>query len=501
MRLAVLATVLSDASAKGPAVLAVASTKARFLERCPVFGEDKYYSLTQGLDGTRHCGESCMSSSMYYLYHTFDWNLTWANDTNTPCKNFGFTQYDSTSAHGFGSISITFDMYDKPPPPPHCCAGKCTASGEDKYWSLSKGEEGRLLCAETCLTSSEYYMVHMMEWNLTWANGTASPCAGLGYPSYRKTANASYGLFEVSSDLYHPSAAHEFERGVMDALGYNDAKECFDGSVDVAEQMWAIGQILRGGGAIARVKALAELALEAKEIVQTLAHCTSATTDLERYAKLVKNLQDPRYYTLHNALTLALNVADDRKMLDTFVVDLDTKKYYDAGNELIVIVLDVMSRPGIPESNGTAAVQIATGIAEGFGEQISDISCFKDARVEIPAVIGGVMQCLSGVGMVGGLESLFHGIEGIVPLFEDCLHDRPKIMSLLTAFGNFRDPHGMARLVEQNIVKNGLDLSINVAQGVLAAKGQEWLHFGQDIGKILGEIALNSTSTSFDVVV
>jgi hypothetical protein len=287
----------------------------------------------------------------------------------------------------------------------------------------------------------------------------------------------------------------------MAALGYNDAKECFDGSADIAEQVWAIGQTLSSGGAMARVEALAKLAYESKEIVETLAHCTSATTDVERYVKLVKNLQDPRYYTLHNALTLALNVADDHKKLKTFIADLDTKKYFDAGKELITIVLDVMENPGIPESKGTAAVQISTGIAEGFGEEIMDVPCFKDASVEIPAVVGGVMQCLSGVGMIGGLESLFHGIEGIVPTFEDCFHDRQKIVSLLTAFGKFRDPHGMARLVEQNIVKNGLDISINVAQAVLAAKGQEWHHLGQDIGKILGQIALNGTSTSFEVVV
>lgn len=472
---------------------------------CTVSGEEKFWSISKGLDGTRHCGESCMSPSKYHLYHTFEWNLIRANNTNTPCKDFGFTKYDSTSTHGFGPIKMTLDSYDQPlPSDNHCCEGKCKASGEYKYWSLTKGEDGTLLCGETCLTSSKEVLVHMVEWNLTWANGTDSPCNRSGYSTYYKTVTHSFGVTSVTSDLYSPpppSPAYRFERGVMAALGYDDGAECFQESRGVAEDLLAIGQKLRKGDTIARARALEELAAKAKQIVETLEHCSSATTDAEKYAELVKNLKDPRFYTLHNALTLALNLADDRKMLENFIVDLEKREDYDAGKELILIVLDVIGRPGIPlESNSSAGVQIAAGIAIGFGEKIN-ITCFQDARVEIPLVIGGVLECLTGVGMIRGFESLFHGIEGIVPMFKHCLDDRHKIMSILKGFGDFKDPHGLARLVEQNMIKNGIDISLGVAHAVLAAKGQQWYSLGQSVGKILEDIALNNTLTTFEFVV
>jgi len=381
-----------------------------------------------------------------------------------------------------------------------CCQGKCAASGHDKYWSVTKLEDGAYGCSEMCLTSMEYDVIHVVERSLALSTTGDSPCAGLGYPNYYKTTTHGYGPATVNWDLYNRSALHEFERGVMAALGYTDGEECFDSARDVTKDVWRIAKELRNGTAVQKAKALAQLAAETKTIVETLEQCSSATTDLEKYAALVKILKDPRFYTLHNALTLALNLAEDRKMLETFVADIKGNDYFGAGKELILTVLDVISRPGIPDSNGTAAVQISTGIAEGLGESVS-IPCFADARVEFPAVIGGVMECLTGVGMIQGLESLFHGIEGIVPTFEDCMHDRKEIMSLLKGFGLFKDPHGLARQVVQNMVNHGIDIAVLISASVLAAKGQEWHTLGEDIGKILGEIAFNNTQDSFNVIV
>merc|ERR1719487_1809348 len=141
----------------------------------------------------------------------------------------------------------------------------------------------------------------------------------------------------------------------MAALGFQDGKDCFEGAHEVAGAMWATGQRLRTGGAIARAEALGRLAEEAKNIVETIESCSTAVSDVMRYAELVKNLKDPRFYTMHNAMTLALNLADDRKMLENFIVDLETQKDYDAGKELILLVLDVLKSPGIPfETNGSA---------------------------------------------------------------------------------------------------------------------------------------------------
>jgi len=233
----------------------------------------------------------------------------------------------------------------------------------------------------------------------------------------------------------------------------------------------------------------------AKEIVETLEVCSSATTDVEQYMRLTKNLMDPRYYTLQNACTLALNVAEDHKMLVDFEHKIKTNDMYGAGNEMMHTILDVLERPGIPSSNGTAALQIAAGLAEGFGESV-DLPCFKDARVEIPSIIGGVMECMSGVGVILGLESLFHGIEGLVPLFKDCYQEKSKIMDLLHTFKDFKNIHDLARTLGHNVMVNGVDLSIEASMCVLDVKGKEWKRLGEDIGKILSKIVISNDNST-----
>merc|ERR1712070_235646 len=81
--------------------------------RCKVQGEEKYWSIAKGILGGQHCGEACMKPSQYNLYHFFEKNLT-KSDSDTPCHDFGFTKYDSTPTHGFGPVSMTLDLYDKP---------------------------------------------------------------------------------------------------------------------------------------------------------------------------------------------------------------------------------------------------------------------------------------------------------------------------------------------------------------------------------------------------
>jgi len=78
---------------------------------CDVAGEQKYYSLAQGIFGTKHCGECCMDPKKYNLYHFFEKNLTKANRPS-PCHAFGYSKYDSTVTHGFGPVKMTLDLYD-----------------------------------------------------------------------------------------------------------------------------------------------------------------------------------------------------------------------------------------------------------------------------------------------------------------------------------------------------------------------------------------------------
>jgi len=81
--------------------------------KCQKAGEEKYWSIAKGLFGGEHCGECCMDPKKYDLYHFFEKNLT-KSASDTPCKEFGYTVYDSTPTHGFGPVSMTLDLYNKP---------------------------------------------------------------------------------------------------------------------------------------------------------------------------------------------------------------------------------------------------------------------------------------------------------------------------------------------------------------------------------------------------
>jgi len=149
----------------------------------------------------------------------------------------------------------------------------------------------------------------------------------------------------------------------------------------------------------------------------------------------------------------------------------------------------VLSNPGIPDSNGTEASQVAIGLARGFVSNVP-YKCFADASVEIPAVFGGIVDILTGVKALAGFESLFHGLEGIVPCYKQCLSDEKKIIELLHELEDFRHPTQLAEKVLKNIASSGVDISLYVSSAVLAYKGGEWEHFGLQIGKILGKVII-----------
>merc|ERR1712048_437667 len=139
------------------------------------------------------------------------------------------------------------------------------------------------------------------------------------------------------------------------------------------------------------------------------------------------------------------------------------------------------------------------GIAEGFTSDV-DIKCFVDVGVVVPAVIGGVMDLLTVVKIPAGLESLFHGVEGLVPCYKACLADKKEIMDLLHEAGDFKDPGALAKKIAQNLKDNSIDISLEAASAVLAYKGKEWEHFGLQIGKVFGKAFVISANVAAIVV-
>jgi len=284
-----------------------------------------------------------------------------------------------------------------------------------------------------------------------------------------------------------------FLAGVIDALGYKNAVGCFSNAGTVTKDIQEVVALYRKGGYWNKAKAMAKLAEAMKTIISILESCTAATTDIENYNKLVKDLKDPRYYTTQNALTLALNAAEDRVQLEAVFTDIENGKDYDAGNTLMKTILDVMMNPGIPPSNGTESFQIASGFTRGFVDDI-DLKCFQDAKVEVPSLIGGVMACFTGVGTIPGLELVFHGLEGLVPFLKDCYFERKEIKNLLAEFSDFRNPGDLAKKFAHNIAANGIDITLELTQAGLAIKGKEYDRFGLEVGKILSKIVVSQTS-------
>ena len=95
-------------------------------------------------------------------FHIFERNLTKAT-TASPCAGFGFTAYDKTETHGFGPVSMTLDLYNKPSlgaaAVQPCCEGTCTAAGQAKYYSIAKDLGGQTHCGECCMDPSKYTSV------------------------------------------------------------------------------------------------------------------------------------------------------------------------------------------------------------------------------------------------------------------------------------------------------------------------------------------------------
>jgi len=334
--------------------------------------------------------------------------------------------------------------------------------------------------------------VHLYERDLTAANGTNNPCADQGYPTYETTVTSGVLLLKVTADRYAPTPTHEFIKGVAEALGYGAFKGCFADVHEVVSDVAEARQLYKKGGKLDKAKAMVKLSGAAKEVVKTLELCSSAVTDVKSYAKLVKNLKDPRFYTIHNALTLALNIAEDRHMIASLIEDLENGRDYEAGKLLIVTVLDVLDRPGIPDSNSSAAVQIAVGIADGFVGHL-DIQCFSNAHVEIKSLVGGVMRLLTHLD-VKALESIFEGIKDLPATYKRCLADEPVMANLLKLCSDFRHPKALAGLLFKNMVAHAADLGIELGKAVLAFQGLEWRHLGNAVGMILNKIAI-STAT------
>jgi len=172
-----------------------------------------------------------------------------------------------------------------------------------------------------------------------------------------------------------------------------------------------------------------------------------------------------------------------------------------AGYEMVNTALDVLLNPGIPDSKGKEATEIAQGLAEGLNIT-SDfpVKCFADLTVEIRAIAAGVIDLTIQKKVKQGLESLSFGLKGIVPTFKTCLADKKEIMDFLREVGDFKHPVQLAEKLLKNMEAHGIDISLQVASAVIASKGKEYRRFGHAVGDIL-EMLIHPASKEATLVV
>jgi 3D (Asp-Asp-Asp) domain-containing protein len=311
-----------------------------------------------------------------------------------------------------------------------------------------------------------------------------------------------------ASELAWPWPSHKtesnvslFKDGVAEALGFKDVGTCLkDVNVSIPD-LEAAAHLYRHGGYLGKAKALVKLSQGMEKLTVGLGACTSFLGHVETYNKLINSLKDSRFYSMHNALSTCLNVAEDHGQLGAVAAAMEKGDFKTSGFELTNVILDVLNKAAsIPSKNGSVATQIALGLGEGTVHGV-EVKCFEQASVEIPDVVGGVLDLMTGVMAVKGVESIFHGLVGLVPALKQCMADKPRIVALLHELHDLKDPVALAKIVGNNILTNKLDLSLETASAVLDYKAELWLRFGQDLGKILAKIMVAAPSKDDFIVI
>lgn len=72
----------------------------------------KYFSIADD-SGPWLCGETCIQTWLYPLFHAFERNLTLA-ESDTVCSDAGYTDYVETVTHGAPPLTCTLDLYACP---------------------------------------------------------------------------------------------------------------------------------------------------------------------------------------------------------------------------------------------------------------------------------------------------------------------------------------------------------------------------------------------------
>jgi len=294
------------------------------------------------------------------------------------------------------------------------------------------------------------------------------------------------------------SMASEFAQGCADALGFQEVPHCFDNAESSALEFYKAEQDYKAGGLINKAKAIYHGGVGFKDFLSCLKPCIGTVQNALKYKALITELKDPRFYSIHNALTLFFNALEERGEFEKFANDWEAKKYYNAGNSFTNALFDVIGQPGIP-SSGPPAVNFALGFVSGFVPDLN-FNCFHNIKVELPAASGGIFDLVTH-HYAAGLASIFKALQSAVPTFKTCLKDAKTFIHLLKLYHDFKNPEDLAEIVAGNIEDNAIDITLQTGSAVVAFQGGEWKHFGKHIGDILEMVVVGVKALTIEVVV
>merc|ERR1711865_737562 len=69
-----------------------------------------YFSIADN-SGPWLCGQTCIRSSFYPIFHIFEGNLTKSATNGGVCADAGYTKYVETTTHGGGGLYCTLGLY------------------------------------------------------------------------------------------------------------------------------------------------------------------------------------------------------------------------------------------------------------------------------------------------------------------------------------------------------------------------------------------------------
>jgi len=327
-------------------------------------------------------------------------------------------------------------------------------------------------------------------------------------------------------------------RGFLDAYGFEANGSCGEGINASIHHLRDAMHEFEEKGMKSKYHAMKDVLLALREIPMALYSCQMATTAVLMIAQIVEDVIHPRFFTLHNLLTLFLNGTEEYRELSAAAAAWKADQCLDAGRHLGEALQMILSEPSYPGvvakhsagqcgkkgaiadfleerqpvvyyeyladvSNGPAklvevSVQIAAGVADGFLLGLDGDACLRKGG-GLGTQVFHLIKALGSGNDLGAVRALVQGLEDAYPLYKACKGEKGRLKTLLKTLAILRHPRELVYAVGHSFKVNAVDVTLEVATAVLAAQGKDWHRVGMELGKMLARIAETLAPVNYTV--